>query len=267
MADPICRWRNATPKTICEIVETLPKTEMSNENFRRYMSESKWGDGFAKTVYQFACQTALYYVDEDNIYHPRFKKNISEEEADSYLFKWFKNYYVPNPYTRGFEKLEKPLFIVATFKERLRNDPLDNNFEELSKKILKDDVGELDIFRNVINRYSGSLKIENNKITTIPLGEQNMEINVDRNDKKAFFENFNVIDNNSSYISPSTTESQALVNPTKSMRKQNRSLTSRESVLSSILNTQMRTSWDRFFLCRLKAGLNIHLRQDLLLAS
>ena len=201
MADPICRWRNATPKTICEIVETLPKTEMSNENFRRYMSESKWGDGFAKTVYQFACQTALYYVDEDNIYHPRFKKNISEEEADSYLFKWFKNYYVPNPYTRGFEKLEKPLFIVATFKERLRNDPLDNNFEELSKKILKDDVGELDIFRNVINRYSGSLKIENNKITTIPLGEQNMEINVDRNDKKAFFENFNDIDNNSSYIS------------------------------------------------------------------
>ena len=25
MADPICRWRNATPKTICEIVETIAK--------------------------------------------------------------------------------------------------------------------------------------------------------------------------------------------------------------------------------------------------
>ena len=198
MADPICRWRNATPKTICEIVESLPKTEMTADDFRKQMAKSKWGDGFAKTVYQFACQTALYYIDEDYIYHPRFKVNISEEEADFYLFNWFRNYYVPNPYTRGFEKLDKPIFIVATFEEKLKINPFDNNFEELSKKILKDTVGELDIFKNVINRYSGSLKIENNKINIIPSGERKMEVNADRNDKKAFFENFNN-EHNSSY--------------------------------------------------------------------
>lgn len=64
MADPICRWRNATPKTICEIVESLPKEEMNAEEFRKIMLESKWGVSFSKTIYQFACQTGLYYVDE-----------------------------------------------------------------------------------------------------------------------------------------------------------------------------------------------------------
>lgn len=201
MSDPICRWRNATPKTICEIVETLPKKEMSNEEFRKYMSESKWGDGFAKTVYQLACQTALYFIDENKIYHPRFSKNISEEEADFYLLNWFRNYYVPNPYTRGFENLDKPLFIVATLEESLKTNPLKNNFKELCESILKDTVGELDIFKNVINRYSGSLKVENDKISMIPLGERKMEINVDRNDKKAFFDNFNNENNLSSYKS------------------------------------------------------------------
>lgn len=191
MADPICRWRNATPKTICEIVESLPKTEMTNEDFRKYMAGSKWGKMFLQTPYQLACQTGLYYIDEDNVYHPRFSSNISETDAESYLTNWFKNYYVPNPYTRGFEKLEKPLFIVATLEEELRCNPSFNDFKQLCEKILKDTVGELDIFKNVINRYSESLKIENNKINIIPSGERNMEVNANRNDKKAFFEIFN----------------------------------------------------------------------------
>ncbi|QSI01273.1 hypothetical protein DYE50_01570 [Treponema ruminis] len=199
MADPICRWRNATPKTICEIVETLPKAEMAAEDFKKEMAKSKWGESFAKTVYQFASQTALYYIDENNIYHPRFSSNISETDAESYLRNWFKNYYVPNPYTRGFEKLDKPIFIVATLEEELRCDPTFNNFKQLCEKILKDSVGELDIFKNVINRYSGSLKIENDKINIIPSGERKMEVNVNRNDKKAFFENFNNEKNSSSY--------------------------------------------------------------------
>ena len=52
MADPICRWRNATPKTICEIVETLPKNEMSESEFRLIMNQSKWKESFFRTVYQ-----------------------------------------------------------------------------------------------------------------------------------------------------------------------------------------------------------------------
>ena len=73
MADPICRWRNATPKTICEIVETLPKNEMSESEFRLIMNQSKWKESFFRTVYQFALQTSLYYIDENSIYHHKLK--------------------------------------------------------------------------------------------------------------------------------------------------------------------------------------------------
>ena len=61
MADPICRWRNATPKTICEIVETLPKNEMSESEFRLIMNQSKWKESFFRTVYQFALQILYPY--------------------------------------------------------------------------------------------------------------------------------------------------------------------------------------------------------------
>ena len=129
MADPICRWRNATPKTICEIVETLPKNEMSESEFRLIMNQSKWKESFFRTVYQFALQTSLYYIDENSIYHPRFTKNISEFDAERYLSNWFKKYYVPNPYTRGFDEVDKPLYIVNTLEENLIQNPKENNFE------------------------------------------------------------------------------------------------------------------------------------------
>lgn len=204
MADPICRWRNATPKTICEIVETLPKNEMSESEFRLIMNQSKWKESFFRTVYQFALQTSLYYIDENSIYHPRFTKNISEFDAERYLSNWFKKYYVPNPYTRGFDEVDKPLYIVNTLEENLIQNPKENNFENLCKKILKSDVGELDIFRNLINRYSDSLKIDGDTIELIPMEERKMEANFDRNDKKAFFEQFNINNNMSTFIKSPT---------------------------------------------------------------
>lgn len=203
MADPICRWRNATPETICEIIESLPKKEMAREDFRLYMQKSKWGEGFAHTIYQLACQTGLYYISDDNIFHPRFKKNISLREAENYLKFWFRKYYVPNPYTKkGFQNLEKPLFVVKTFEEVLKNQKKDIPFSDLCNQIFKDEIGELDIFQNAINRYSGTLKVENNRITLIMNGEKDMEINVDRNDRKAFFDNFTVSSLNFTLIHP-----------------------------------------------------------------
>ena len=195
MADPICRWRNATPETICEIIETLPKEEMTKDDFRQYMLASKWGEGFAHTIYQLACQTGLYYIDDNDVYHPRFKSNISIAEANNYLKHWFRRYYVPNPYTKkGFANLTKPLYVVKTFEEILKNKNIDSTFSELCNQVFKDSIGELDIFQNAINKYSGSLKVENNRITLLSKGDTEMEINVDRNDKKAFFDNFNEID-------------------------------------------------------------------------
>ena len=60
MADIICRWRNATPKTVCEFVEKLPHKKMSAEDFRFIMQPD-----FFRTAYQLACQLGLYYEDKD----------------------------------------------------------------------------------------------------------------------------------------------------------------------------------------------------------
>ncbi len=110
MGDPIARVQNPYPKNIVELVRNLPKTEMSNTDFKQYMENCKWGaKAFLSSYYQICCQVGLYYIDENDVYHPRFTKDISEEEAETYLRNWFPKYYVPNPYTRGFTNLEKPI--------------------------------------------------------------------------------------------------------------------------------------------------------------
>ncbi len=192
MADPICRWRNATPETICEIIEQLPKKEMSEDEFRQVMLKSKWGESFNQTVYQLVCQTALYYIDDNHIYHPRFTENITKEQAEKYLHHWFHLYYIPNPYTRkGFNKLEKPRYFEKTLFENLQNQNSSDDFTKLLNETFKDEIGELDILKNLINRYSDLLKVEDSKIKIEIKEKQNMEINVDRNDKKSFFDSFN----------------------------------------------------------------------------
>ncbi len=198
MADPICRWRNATPETVCEIIEELPKNEMSEDEFRNLMSKSKFGSDFFRAPYQLACQLALYYIDDDKIYHPRFKNNISIEESDKYLQHWFSLYYVPNPYTKkGFKEIERPMFFEQTLAENLKLKKESSNFKDLLKLTFKDEIGEIDILRNLINKYSTFLKVENDIISLTEKGKSKMEINVDRDDKKSFFKSFNEKNDNS----------------------------------------------------------------------
>ena len=40
MADPICRWRNTTPETVRLLVELLPKTEMSEADYKKQLKEN-----------------------------------------------------------------------------------------------------------------------------------------------------------------------------------------------------------------------------------
>ena len=75
MADVICRWRNATPKTVCEFVQQLPHEQMSTKDFRLRI-----GNDFFHTAYQLACQLGLYLEDQDK-YIPRFTHSITEDEA------------------------------------------------------------------------------------------------------------------------------------------------------------------------------------------
>lgn len=209
MADPICRWRNATPETVCEIVEELPKNEMPEDEFRDLMAKSKFGSEFFHTPYQLACQLALYFIDNDKIYHPRFKNNISIEEADKYLHHWFSLYYVPNPYTKkGFKEIERPLFFEQTLAENLKLNNESSNFQDLLKLTFKDKIGEIDILRNLINKYSTFLKVENDKISLTEKGKSKMEINIGRDDKKSFFKNFD--EKNDSSVSPYTNPKQII---------------------------------------------------------
>ena len=113
MADIICRWRNATPKTVCEFVRQLPHEKLSAEEFRFRM-----GNEFFRTAYQLACQLGLYFEDADN-YIPRFTHNITEDEAEEYLEHWILCYYAPNPFTKSLKGLDTPVYVVEKLVEYL----------------------------------------------------------------------------------------------------------------------------------------------------
>ena len=71
MADAICRWRNGTPKTVVELVNSIPHEIMPIDDFRSFMAD-KWDGDFFRTPYQLACQLGLYCEAEDGFYYPRF---------------------------------------------------------------------------------------------------------------------------------------------------------------------------------------------------
>lgn len=194
MADPICRWRNSTPKTVCEFVEELPKEEMSSKEFRKRMSESKYGEAFFHTPYQLACQLGLYYEDAAiDKYIPRFNKNITEEEASDYLKLWISRYYIPNPYIKrsSFQKIEpKPfLWSLVSFIEENSGR---YDIHDACEQVFKEEIGNKDIIVNALNNYSEIIKIDKNGMAELVDNYKDiMEHKIDRNDKKAFFETFN----------------------------------------------------------------------------
>lgn len=154
--------------------------------------ESKWTDFFT-APYQLACQLGLYCEAEDGFYHPRFDHDIEEEEAKSYLYHWLPRYYVPNPYVGkdGFKDIVCPTFVLKSLYDYTKANP-GTDYATAYKAIFKEDAkNNDDIVRNYINRYSqvmemtkeGELKIIENKSQDI-FGFMN------RNDKKAFFDNF-----------------------------------------------------------------------------
>lgn len=191
MADIICRWRNGTPKNVVELVNALPHQTMETGAFRRYM-DSKWIDFFT-TPYQLACQLGLYCEADDGYYYPRFDHDINEKEAEEYLYHWLPRYYVPNPYVGkdGFNNIACPTYVLKSLYDyTLANSGTD--YATAYQAVFKEEAkNNDDIVRNYINRYSkvmemtkdGGLKIKDNNT-------QNIFGFMDRNDKKAFFDNF-----------------------------------------------------------------------------
>ena len=192
MADAICRWRNGTPKTVVELVNSIPHTKMPIDVFRSYM-ENRWGGDFFRTPYQLACQLGLYCEAEDGYYYPRFDHDIDESEAEDYLFFWLPRYYVPNPYTRkdGFQDIDCPTFFLKELYEYARKNPnctYKDAYEYCFHETAKNND---DIIRNYINSYSRVLSFSRDGLLNITNVNPNIVFsNMDRNDKKAFFDNF-----------------------------------------------------------------------------
>ena len=187
MGDVICRWRVANLKNLQEIIEWLPKERLHNDNFRSRMTSD-----FLRTGYQLACQLGLYYIDEENYYVPRFDHTLSNEEGREYLKKWILRYYVPNPYTKSFSaEYVRPKYFVKSIVERFEQG-MGDNYYEICKELFGDDVGNTNSLKSAINDFSGVMHIATDgTITLDPNYKEAINlINTDRNDSKAFFENF-----------------------------------------------------------------------------
>ena len=196
MADIICRWRNATPKTVCEFVQHLPHEQMSSEDFRLRM-----GNDFFHTAYQLACQLGLYLEDQDK-YIPRFTHSITEDEAREYLEHWIQCYYAPNPFTKSLKGLAEPVFVLEELVKYLEQHDSSANLKDALTNIFHDPMGNMDIMTNALNNYSKVIVVKNGYAKLETNYKDYMKQMPNRNDKEAFFKNFdtklkkqNVVDN------------------------------------------------------------------------
>lgn len=196
MADVICRWRNATPKTVCEFVQHLPHEQMSSEDFRLRM-----GNDFFHTAYQLACQLGLYLEDQDK-YIPRFTHSITEDEAREYLEHWIQCYYAPNPFTKSLKGLAEPVFVLEELVKYLEQHDSSANLKDALTNFFHDPMGNMDIMTNALNNYSKVIVVKNGYAKLETNYKDYMKQMPNRNDKEAFFKNFdtklkkqNVVDN------------------------------------------------------------------------
>lgn len=193
MADIICRWRNGTPKTVVELVNSLPHSVISIDSFRNYMQSSIWGPDFFRTPYQLACQLGLYCEAEDGYYYPRFDHNINEEEAKDYLEFWITRYYVPNPYVNrdGFNNIDCPTYVLYELYKYAKDNP-NCTYKDAYKHIFKEEAANNnDIVKNYINNYSKILEFSSNGLLSITSINPNMIFDfMKRTDKKGFFDTF-----------------------------------------------------------------------------
>lgn len=195
MADLICRWRNGTPQNVVEVVNSMPHHEMPEWQFKDYMLKSVWGKGFARTVYQFASQLALYYISDDGIYHPRFDHDINTLEAKNYMEHWLPRYYIPNPYVSsdGFNKIKCPTLFLKKLYDYTVKHPNCSYAEAYKECFHETAKNNDDIIRNYINSYSKVLLFHKDGMLSITDVNPDKVFNdMDRNDRKAFFDSFNL---------------------------------------------------------------------------
>lgn len=188
MGDGLVKWRMAKIPTVVELVSQLPKEEMSELQFRNEMKYSKYGEGFIRTAYQLACQLGLYCIDNGK-YIPRFTHDITESEAKTFMENWIWNYYMPNLYTKSFIKTCNPKYVLSTIISYLESHPEEKNLGAICFNIWEEPIGNLPNLKYVLNEYSKVITINNsNEVILQPNYKEIMKEQLDRNDKKKFYD-------------------------------------------------------------------------------
>jgi hypothetical protein len=188
MGDGLVKWRMAKIPTVVELVSQLPKEEMSELQFRNEMKHSIYGEGFIRTAYQLACQLGLYCIDNGK-YIPRFTHDITESEAKTFMENWIWNYYMPNPYTKSFIKTCNPKYVLSTIISYLESHPEEKNLGAICFNIWEEPIGNLPNLKYVLNEYSKVITINNsNEVILQPNYKEIMKEQLDRNDKKKFYD-------------------------------------------------------------------------------
>ncbi len=191
-SDPLCKWRNATPDTVVELVSWLPKDEMTKIQFRQYMHSRCTGD-FFHTPYQLAVQLGLYYEDDER-YIPRFHHDISISEAREYMKKWMRRYYVPNPFTkRGFINIIPSVNLLFGLTDILENHPSKNNLETAGAALCGGQMGNIGCVKYVLNQYSDLIEVDGDNVmnfSSTPPEQYDVDVPWGRYDKWAFFNYF-----------------------------------------------------------------------------
>lgn len=118
-AAPICRAQNPEFDVVKRFLYAMPNCAMPKKEFDA-QTESKF-NGWTGTHYQMAKQMALYYT-KDDVCYPRFTTGITSEDILSYMGRWARNYYAPNPFTKDLCKYEeaKPTVLYAYFADCIR---------------------------------------------------------------------------------------------------------------------------------------------------
>jgi len=149
----LCRVANATPQKVCEYVRRLPKTIMPESRFRTLM-----GSGWFSNEHQAPEQWGLYYIDGVN-YYPRFNRDISEKEAEKYLYGWIKRFIVINPYTRFKQTNDNNL--VKSIVGYMEMNPNEHDLKAILSGIITNDEPFVlnEILANALTQYSEVVQI------------------------------------------------------------------------------------------------------------
>lgn len=185
----ICRGKNLHLSTIKQFLYALPQKDMPKDEFDSFAEQRM--NGFITTHSQIARQMALYYTDDNNICHPRFKRRLSNQEILEYMEFWAKRYFVPNPYTPSFDKEYKPKNIYSfLYHHRHDGNDIDTSFYQM----FNTKVNEIDKAKSYLLQFT-DIVINSDGSYLFPEGTQlPVDVDIDRYDKEAFFEYFNQFD-------------------------------------------------------------------------